>query len=229
MKTVFTILFITVLTSAFAYDEGKITIAVATNQPVAVYVDNRLYQFQGNEIELNNVVPGSHNIRIYQTRSHTGNSRNSRMANQRRQELLYSGTVYVRSFYHVDVMVNRFGKALVDEKALESTNDHGVYGNGYRQAMSTYDFEKFASNIKSLWFSSGKMNTARDVIPKNFFSTSQVRQLLQLFSTDSDRLEIAKLAYRYTIDQRNYYQLNDVFSFESSKEDLNSFVRDFRY
>lgn len=234
MKIIFTLLLSTIFTTAFAYDEGRLSITVAANKNVQVFVDGRVYNEKDNSIVLNNIRPGNHSIRIYRAKQN-GNRRNR--SNRSKNELIYSSTVFVRPSYHVDVMINRFGKAMVDEKALsdrDNWNDdkddyyEDSFDNNYRLPMTSYDFDQLVENIKTQWFSSGKLNTAKDAIPRNFFSTGQVGQLLQLFTSDNDKLEIAKLAYRFTIDQRNYYSLYDVFSFQSSRDELDRYVKAYR-
>lgn len=236
MKAFFTLLFTTVLTTAaFAYNEGKLTLTFAAKGNVQVVIDGRMYQPNDNAIVLNNIQPGNHRIQIYKPKRN-GNGRNR----NGRNELLYSTTVQVKPNYHVDVMVNRFGKALIDERSLQ-TNDRwddddwndnhngGDYDNTYRQAMSEAAFSQFLQQIKSQWFNSAKLNTAKDGFNRNYFTTAQVRQVLPLFSSENDKLELAKLAYRNTVDQRYYYQLYDVFSFQSSKDELDRYIRDYRY
>jgi hypothetical protein len=236
MKYLFTLLFATSLaTSAFAYNEGKLTITLATKSNVQVVVDGRTYQENENTIVLNDVQPGNHRIQIYKAKRN-GNG-NGRSRNDR-NELLYTTTVQVKPNYHVDIMVNRFGKALVDERALRSNgrwDDDNWYGdnndarNTYNQAMSESAFNQFIQQVKTQWFNGGKMNTAKDGLGKNYFTTSQVRQVLQLFSSENDKLELAKLAYRNTVDQRYYYQLYDVFGLQSTKDELDRYIRDYRY
>jgi hypothetical protein len=243
MKTLFTLLLATVFTSAFASNEGRLTITITSNKNIQVYVDGRAYRDNDNSFVFDNVQPGNHTIKIYRS----GKNNNGRYnRNNKGNELLYSSTVYVRPSYHVDVMINRFGKALVDERSLSDRsgrwdddwtndgypgkgNDNGNYGNDYRQAMSSYDFEQLVSRIKNQWFSSGKLNTAKDGVSKNSFNTSQIRQVLQVFSSDNDKLELAKLAYRQTVDPRNYYTLYDAFSFQNSRDELDRYIKDNRY
>src|SRR5687768_16186653 len=114
MKTIFTLLFATIFSaSAFAYGEGKLTITFASKSNVQVVIDGRTYQQNDNAIVLNDIDPGNHRIQIYKAkRNGNGNGRNR----NDRNELLYSTTVQVKPNYHVDIMVNRFGKALVDER-----------------------------------------------------------------------------------------------------------------
>ena len=103
---------------------------------------------------------------------------------------------------------------------------NGGYSNGYHQAMNDYDFNQLVQKIRNQWV--GKMNTARDAASNNFLSTYQTRQILQIFSSESDRLELAKLSYRNIVDQQNFRQLYDLFSYQSQSE-LDRYVRDFRY
>jgi hypothetical protein len=106
---------------------------------------------------------------------------------------------------------------------------NGGYNNGYNRAMNAADFDQLVSRVKSQWFSSGKLNTAKDGIARNYFNTAQVRQLLLLFSSDNDKLELAKLAYPQTVDQRSYSALYDVFSYQNSRDELDRFIRGNRY
>jgi hypothetical protein len=243
MKTLFTLLLATVFSSAFASNEGRLTLTITSNKNVQVYVDGRAYHDNDNSFVFDNMQPGNHTIKIYRTvKNNNGRYNRSNNGN----ELLYSSTIYVRPSYDVDVMINRFGKALVDERSLldrngrwdddrnndgypDKGNDNGSYGNDYRQAMSSYDFEQLVSRIKNQWFSSGKLNTARDGVSKNSFNTSQLRQILQIFSSDNDKLELAKLAYRQTVDSRNYYTLYDVLSFQNGRDELDRYIKDNRY
>ncbi|HEX2608511.1 MAG TPA: DUF4476 domain-containing protein [Flavisolibacter sp.] len=248
MKTIFTLLLASIFTtSAFAYGEGRLTVTLAANKNLQLVIDGRAYQTAETTLLLDNIQPGNHTIQVYKSGKYM-NGRNGR--NNKRNDLLYTTTIYMKPSYHVDVMINRFGKALIDEKALSDRNGrwddedwnssdngnygnggygNGGYGNGYNQAMNNYDFDQLVSHIKAQVFSSGKLNTAKDVISRNYFSTAQVRQLMQLFTADSDKLEIAKIAYRYTVDQKNYYILGDIFTFQSTKDELDQYLRTYRY
>ncbi|HEY0355534.1 MAG TPA: DUF4476 domain-containing protein, partial [Flavisolibacter sp.] len=222
MKTIFTLLLATVFTTAFAFDEGRITITTAIKKDVQVYVDGRLYQEKDNMVVLNSVRPGNHTIKIYKKKQKkNGNNRYDRNS---RNELVYSSTVYVRPSYHVDVMVNRFGKALVDERALNDRNDRWDDDdwdrdddrNDNRHAITDHEFDQLLQRIRNQWF--GRLGNAKDALNEHYFRTSQVRQILQLFSSESDKLELAKLSYKNIIDRHNFRQLYDLFSYQSQAE-----------
>jgi hypothetical protein len=102
------------------------------------------------------------------------------------------------------------------------------YDNNYGRAMSDIDFSRVMESIQKEWFEGNKQKSASQVISTNFFTASQVRQLLQLFSFENTKLELAKQAYSKTVDRNNYHIVNDVFSFSSSKEELSRYTRNIR-
>ena len=251
MKTLFTLLLATIFSSAaFAYEGGKLTISIAGNRNFQVYVDGRAYQDQDNTYTLNNLRPGNHTIAVYRTgrNYHDGQGRNNNRNNNRhnnRGELVYSSTVLVRSSYHVDVMINRFGKAMVDERVIAGNgnwddNDdwnnggygngrddygQGGYNNGYNQAMSESAFNQVLYEIRNSWI--GKLGKAKDAIQRNYFTTIQIRQMIQVFTSESDRLELAKHSYRKIVDRQHFRQLYDQFSYQGQSE-LDRYVREYR-
>ena len=245
MKNIFTLLLATVSVSAFAYDGGKLTVTIPSSKNVQVYVDGRIYQGNNNNtIVLNNIQSGNHSITIYKNnRKNNGygnNGRDNRKNNNRydQRDVLYNSNVYVRPSYHVDVMVNRFGKALVDERVINNNYENddddwydggygsGGYNNDYQQAMSDREFNQVLQKVRSQWI--GKLSMAKDEINGHYFTTNQVRQLLQLFSSEGDKLELAKLSYKNIADRQNFRQLYDLFSYRSQTE-LDQYTRDFRY
>src|ERR671932_2473321 len=122
MKSMFTLLLATALTSsAFAYDGGRLSVTLPKSN-LTVVIDNRTYAPEDNSVVMNNIPVGQHSIQVY---------RSNGVRRNRNNDLLYSSTVYVKPNYHVDVMINRFGKALVDERDLRDRNNGWDDGDGY--------------------------------------------------------------------------------------------------
>lgn len=247
MKSMFTLLLATLLTSAaFANDEGRLSITVATGSDVQVVIDNRSYRTEDKALTLHQIRPGNYTIRVYRSRRDVRDTRDRRpaRANDRilgggnRNDLLYSATVYVHANHHLDIMINRFGKALVDERPLYDAYDPNRdeddkdwdrgQNSGYRNAISAAEFDRFVQNVRGQWLTNSKLTTAREGIRRDYFTTDQVRTLLQLFNSDTDKLELARLAYARTVDARNYDQLYSVFAYQSSREQLERYIRENR-
>lgn len=91
--------------------------------------------------------------------------------------------------------------------------------------ITASEMGQIKNSIKNESFSSGKKMLAKQILQsKKCFTAVQVSQIVNIFSFDADKLEIAKFAYDYTTDPDNYHILNSSFSFSSSKEDLMKYV-----
>ena len=104
-------------------------------------------------------------------------------------------------------------------------NDHGYNGNSYSNAMSDFEFSRVLGSMQKEWSESNKMKSATQITSTNYLTTAQVKQMLQMFSIENNKLDLAKLAYSKTVDQKNYFMINDVFSYNSSKDELARFIR----
>lgn len=90
--------------------------------------------------------------------------------------------------------------------------------------MDPGQFADAKRSIASKSFSDTKMQIAKQITRGNCLLTSQVLDIMALFSFESQKLEFAKFAYPFTYDQGNYYRVNDGFGFESSIRDLEEYL-----
>jgi Domain of unknown function (DUF4476) len=106
----------------------------------------------------------------------------------------------------------------------------GDYDNhyGYESGMNDREFITVFQAIRKEWLESNKLKSASHIVTANRLSAAQVKQLVLLFSFEGNKLDLAKQAYTNTVDKRNYSILNDVFSLNSSKDELARFIRNFR-
>lgn len=88
------------------------------------------------------------------------------------------------------------------------------------------ELDDIKKTIENTSFSSSKVTIAKQAIQaKKCFTVKQIKDILNLFPFDDNKLDIAKFAYDYCSDKSNYYQVNDAFSFTSSKDDLTRYVQ----
>jgi hypothetical protein len=90
--------------------------------------------------------------------------------------------------------------------------------------MSPNDFSDFKNSVSSKSFEDSKLTISQQVLNNNCLLTSQVREVMLLFSFEETRLDFAKYAYKHTYDVGNYFKINDAFTFESSIDDLNTYI-----
>ena len=92
-------------------------------------------------------------------------------------------------------------------------------------AMSPRDYEEACQLISDESFDSSRMTVAEQVVSSNPMTASQILGICKLFSFESNKLSFAKFAYAYCVDKNKYYLLNEAFSYESSKRELNEFIK----
>jgi hypothetical protein len=79
--------------------------------------------------------------------------------------------------------------------------------------------------INQASFDSEKRTIAKQYLRDNDVISQEVLELIRVFDFESSRLEIAKLAYRSTIDPQNYFIVNQGFQFSTSADALNRYIR----
>lgn len=85
-------------------------------------------------------------------------------------------------------------------------------------------FNSMKASIAAKDFEATRITMAKQIVGSNCFLASQIKELLKIFDFEASKLEMAKYCYKYTYDQGNYYQINDVFDFEASTDELTRFV-----
>ena len=133
----------------------------------------------------------------------------------------------------VSIAINDTKQTTSTSSSSQTQNGSTTYsqsGNNYTGnckgfPMSATDFSAALRTIKESSFDETKLTTANSIASSNCLSTDQVVEICKLFSFEDNKLAFAKYAYKYTTDPKNYFKVNNVFSFSSSKEELSDFVR----
>ena len=234
MKKIFTFLTsVLFISSAFAFS-NRLTISSSNDRAsIRVQVDGRYVQQGRNsmddEIAIDDLRAGYHSIKVYSS----GKKRNGWGNNNNNMELLYSGNINVRNGYHTDIIINRFGKAFIDEQRIDvysNGNTNGNYNgnnnnwNWNRQPMNERSFEQLKQSMRRESFDETRLSIAKTAIRDQAVSTTQVRELLELFSFDQNKLDIAKYCYHYSTDYNNYYLVANSFGFSNSKNELLRYI-----
>ena len=91
--------------------------------------------------------------------------------------------------------------------------------------MNGGEFDDAKGSITSKSFEESKMTLAKQIAGDRCMTVDQVKGIMGLFSFEDSKLDFAKFAYDHTYDISNYYKVNDAFTFESSIDELNEYVR----
>jgi hypothetical protein len=93
-------------------------------------------------------------------------------------------------------------------------------------SVSEKEFESIKKSISSKSFEDSKLTLAKQICDSKCLKSTQVRDIMKLFSFEATKLEFAKYAYNKVLDKENYYVVNDAFQFESSIEELNESIKE---
>lgn len=222
MKKIFTLSATLLLSfSLFAFPfKSVLTVSNISNYPVKIKIDNSNYNDNNNskDIVVRDINAGYHNIKVYRENSNW---------NGRKNQVLFSGNIYVKPGFHTDIIINRFGKAFIDEQQITQ----GWYDNqdddncDNMQPMQLSDFNQLKQTINNAGFDNAKLSIAKQTMSNNYFTAAQVKELVDLFSFENSKLDMAKSAYRATSDKGNYFMVSNALKYNSSKEELAKFLQ----
>ncbi len=90
--------------------------------------------------------------------------------------------------------------------------------------MDNRMFANALNSIRSKDFSDTQLILAKQIVSSNCLLAVQIKEIAKIFDFEDTKLSFAKFSYRYSYDPENYWQINDVFDFESTVEELNAFI-----
>ncbi len=232
MQKFITLLFFSIFSMSVSYgQQTKLSISPFNSYALRIIVDNQTYSLDKSrgdaDLVITDLAGGNHRIQIYRlpVRPRRGGFGNNAI------QAIYDANIYLRAQYFTDLMINRFGRVFKDEMLIDQYTEnpnpqHPQSPNPHINAqMSPENFEALKTTLRNEGFDNSRLNIAKQAAAANFFSAAQVKELMQLFSYDESRLDIAKTFYPRTIDKGNYFMVSDAFSFSSSKDALMEFIR----
>src|ERR1041385_1137161 len=142
MKTIFTLLLSSLSSLAsFAYDGPLLTVSSVGNQKIFVEVDGRRYDMRNdNTVSVRNIYPGTHTVRVMREMKNKSGW-NLRIGGPR-TETIYAIKATLRDGYDFDIVINRFGKVLLDERRIDVNDDWYDGGDDH------YDNDRNANNSR---------------------------------------------------------------------------------
>ena len=206
------------------------------NTSFKIFVDNYEYG-KDNFFSIQNIQPGVHQIKVVKRqRNPHGYGMLTRV--------MYNGVVSipVNSKVVATVTSNRKLQLKITRKRSQRhinknhDRNNGGYSNGnhnhghhqncgdYGNVMSHVSFNKLINTLDRENFDSHKLNITKQALVYNNLTTEQVVLLLNQFTFDSNRLKMAKIAFTKTVDQENYFLVNNSFTFNSSITSLNKYI-----
>lgn len=92
-------------------------------------------------------------------------------------------------------------------------------------AIGSAEFQERLGAVRKEAFDKDKIGKVKQVFDDEYFTTNQVIDIVKSFAFDDSKLDVAKWCYKNTLDKKNYYKVEDNFSFTSSKKALADYVK----
>jgi hypothetical protein len=235
MKTISTLLISFLLTtSGFAAGfktTALLTVKSADKSPIVVIVDGKCFDLGSNAIMISDLEPAYHDVKVYQQAFNGTVELCGKDC-----DVLFNSSVLLKPRTSLLIAIDDCGAITMNETRMRTPRigdtwqggnyDHRFKSdNTYTKAISNNEFDRVLWAINKENFETNKMTSAKQIVSTNYFTTAQLKQLLRLFNFESNKLQLAKLGYDKVVDQSDYYTLSDLFSFNSSKDELARCIR----
>lgn len=92
-------------------------------------------------------------------------------------------------------------------------------------AMSDQELEQALGVVRSSSFEDTKLEQAKLIVRNNCLTVAQVRSMVRLMTFEKSKLDLAKFAYSISHDKRNFYLVNQEFTFDISKSELTEYMQ----
>ena len=218
MKKIITLslAFFVTMVSFAAFTPSRLIVSAVGKNNVRVTVDEKTINSQSGEngCMFENLAPGYHSVRVYQY-----------------GRMLYSVAVQIKPMYELSIVLDRKGRAIIDQQPMKSNDNCKMQYTGtvsYEPNISYGDFEGIKVMMADTRSEEKRLYIAQKAVDNNALSSIQVKQMAQLFSSESARLEFTKYAYAKTLDKNNYFIVCNTFPFGDNKADLTNYIRNYR-
>ncbi len=107
---------------------------------------------------------------------------------------------------------------------VNATDNNTAYAPG--TAMTGTVFSQLIQAVQNKYYQDEKITEVRNALNKtnNYFTTTQLKQLIGLVSSENDRLPLVKMGYTHTVDIANFNQLTELFTVQYNRDELNNFI-----
>ncbi|NPA44385.1 MAG: DUF4476 domain-containing protein [Chlorobi bacterium] len=197
-------------------NSSELKIKMYDNSMFVVIFDRRKYETPTSFFRLSEIRPGNHRIIIKRKYGRYGS-----------EYTVYRGDIYIPARSIVKAGVNKYNRLVI--KRIVPIYDDGDYVDPDYYHKPNLDMARLRHSLNRASFDSDKQRIAKQAISTHRVRANQIYQILMMFSFEDSKVKLAKFAYKYCVDKRNYYLVNDAFTFSSSIRELDDFIRHNNY
>jgi len=190
----------------------------------------------GNVAEFDNIAAGEHSLKVIKEDPNVPPQAN----------VIFDGRIKIPAGYDVYAVIDEYNSFNIYKKKKYGYNRYVYSGEFIRKCgekhnykekdkenysdeckykvIKNEDFKDLKSTINNRNFESTNLDIVKSAIDNNYLSSEQVKELLGYFTFETNKLEIAKYAYKKVCDPKNFFKVYDAFDFESSVTELKNYI-----
>jgi len=159
---------------------------------------------------------GTHKITLYEM------DNNSTVSSSTSSDPIYSNSFQLRSGYDMVIAIRKNGQVAFSEKKISQITTAST-----KTPMVGTEFDKLLKSVNAKWSQTSKYDAIKASLANKsyYFTTDQVGQLLLLITSETKRLELAKLSYPKVTDPSNFADVSDLFKTQSNKDNIDKFIQ----
>ncbi|MBC8173399.1 MAG: DUF4476 domain-containing protein [Chitinophagales bacterium] len=212
----------------FPYDHSSVEIkSYGINFTVAI--DKQYFPQPAMDFYIENITPGNHLIEIFGGYHchHYGNH-----SAKCKREKMYAGRVYIKPASNIKAVIDPYRGFYISDITPLTNYYHDPYpDHSYDQraahipyAMPAGAFGSLLRTLDDQWTDDSRYAIAMQVLETNSFNSMQIKEILEQFWFEENRVRFAKAAYSRVIDPQYYYVVYDAFWFGSSREEVSAYI-----
>ncbi|MEI7483907.1 MAG: DUF4476 domain-containing protein [Ignavibacteriota bacterium] len=228
-KTLYIFALLLMLTSAantFAQKVTSLTISLYDGSTFGVEFDKSVIAKQIEEVTIDGIAAGKHYIKITPTNA---------------TKPIYSSEITITEGYTIRAVIDEYKSFYVYQKYKYRKTKGGIeitdweHHNGNRdhdeenyRVISDPDFIDLENIAAGTPFDETRTELLKYGIDRSYFTTDQVNSLIKMLTFETYKVEIAKYAYKKTVDKRNYLRVFGNFRYSSSITELKDYIDSFK-
>lgn len=209
MKTVFILGLL--VCSLFAFSQSTVTINTTGNRNKQILVDGKSYSINNtaasDSILISDLAAGQHTLELVRTNQYDRNASTKT-------------SFTLRDGYDLTLTISANGSISTTENRIARSGDAG------RGQLTTAAFNKLYAQAKAKTSSTSRSAflEAELKASNKHLTSQQASQLIQLVSTESLRLKLAKQSYAKISDPQNFSLVSNLLSSTTNRSDLNNYI-----
>lgn len=252
-KLLLLLLIFTSIESFARWNMGMLRVREERGRSISVSIDGRRFNKIGRTVTIPNLTPGRHLIKVFAYNSNGYGYRNGLMLYQG-NITVKPGSIYYCSVFEQGMDVeencciddyghwnnndnwdnwdeensawnNNHNWAAIDQfNNPDRNNFEDKSWENYNGGLSIGRYNQMIEQVRKSNFESSKVNLLNTMLRNTRITVAQYIGFMRELTFESTRLQFAKDNYSKLVDKRNAFMVNDVFVFQSSKDEFLEFM-----